>query len=42
MWFFEVAGETVWGATARILMELICLVLAVPFPPRCGASPPCV
>ena len=32
VWFFEVAGETVWGATARTLMELICLVLGVAFP----------
>jgi 8-oxo-dGTP pyrophosphatase MutT (NUDIX family) len=32
VWFFEVAGETVWGATARTLMELICLSLGVPFP----------
>jgi 8-oxo-dGTP pyrophosphatase MutT (NUDIX family) len=29
VWFFEVAGETVWGATARILYELVCLVLGV-------------
>jgi 8-oxo-dGTP pyrophosphatase MutT (NUDIX family) len=26
MHFFEVAGETVWGATARILFELLALV----------------
>ena len=32
VWFFEVAGETVWGATARTLVELICLVLGVPVP----------
>ena len=29
VWFFEVAGETVWGATARILIELVCLVLGL-------------
>jgi hypothetical protein len=29
VWFFEVATETVWGATARILYELVCLVLGV-------------
>lgn len=29
IWFFEVAGETVWGATARMLFELLCLVLGV-------------
>lgn len=28
--FFEVDGETVWGATARILTELCCLVTGVP------------
>jgi 8-oxo-dGTP pyrophosphatase MutT (NUDIX family) len=30
IYFFEVAGETVWGATARILTELCCLVVGVP------------
>ncbi len=33
VWFFEVAGETVWGATARTLVELLCLVLGVDVPP---------
>jgi 8-oxo-dGTP pyrophosphatase MutT (NUDIX family) len=33
VWFFDVAGETVWGATARTLVELICLVLGVAPPP---------
>ena len=32
VWFFSVAGETVWGATARVLTELLCLVLGVPGP----------
>jgi 8-oxo-dGTP pyrophosphatase MutT (NUDIX family) len=32
VWFFAVADETVWGATARTLVELICLVLGVPVP----------
>jgi 8-oxo-dGTP pyrophosphatase MutT (NUDIX family) len=32
VWFFEVAGETVWGATARTLVELVCLVLGVRVP----------
>ncbi len=32
VWFFSVAGETVWGATARVLTELLCLVLHVPGP----------
>ncbi len=29
VWFFELAEDTVWGATARILVELICLALGV-------------
>jgi 8-oxo-dGTP pyrophosphatase MutT (NUDIX family) len=37
VWFFEVEGETVWGATARTLVELLCLILEVgvrpPLPP---------
>jgi 8-oxo-dGTP pyrophosphatase MutT (NUDIX family) len=33
VWFFDVAGETVWGATARTLVELICVVLGVGVPP---------
>jgi 8-oxo-dGTP pyrophosphatase MutT (NUDIX family) len=32
VWFFSVAGETVWGATARVLTELLCLVLQIPGP----------
>ena len=36
VWFFSVAGETIWGATARVLTELLCLVLAVPGPPLAG------
>lgn len=28
VYFFEVGGETVWGATARVLVELLALVLA--------------
>ena len=32
VWFFAVAGETVWGATARTLVELVCLVVGVPLP----------
>jgi 8-oxo-dGTP pyrophosphatase MutT (NUDIX family) len=39
MWFFEVAGETVWGATARTLVELICLVLGVDVPSSLRSSP---
>ena len=29
VWFFELADDTVWGATARMLVELLRLVLAV-------------
>jgi 8-oxo-dGTP pyrophosphatase MutT (NUDIX family) len=32
VWFFEVAGELVWGATARTLVELACRVLGVAAP----------
>jgi 8-oxo-dGTP pyrophosphatase MutT (NUDIX family) len=38
VWFFDVTDETVWGATGRTLMELICLVLKVPFPPSLRAE----
>jgi 8-oxo-dGTP pyrophosphatase MutT (NUDIX family) len=30
IYFFEAAGETMWGATARILTELCCLVVGLP------------
>jgi hypothetical protein len=30
----------VWGATARTLMELVCLVLGVEFPPSLRAQAP--
>jgi 8-oxo-dGTP pyrophosphatase MutT (NUDIX family) len=33
VWFFDVAGETVWGATARVLVELLTMVLGVVPPP---------
>jgi 8-oxo-dGTP pyrophosphatase MutT (NUDIX family) len=36
IWFFDLAGETVWGATAWCLTQLLCLVLDVPFPPSQG------
>ncbi len=29
MWFFDVAGERVWGATARMLRELLLVVLGL-------------
>jgi 8-oxo-dGTP pyrophosphatase MutT (NUDIX family) len=30
VWFFEVAGELIWGATARMLYELLSIVLVGP------------
>ncbi len=40
VWFFDVADETVWGATGRTLMELMCLVLSVPLPPSLQPETP--
>ena len=37
VWFFDVVDETVWGATARTLMELLCIVLGVSVPRMLGA-----
>jgi 8-oxo-dGTP pyrophosphatase MutT (NUDIX family) len=37
VWFFDVGGETVWGATARTLVELMCSVLGVPPPASLAA-----
>ncbi|HLN18145.1 MAG TPA: CoA pyrophosphatase [Acidimicrobiales bacterium] len=34
IWFFEAAGELVWGATARVLTELLAVVVGVKPPPR--------
>jgi 8-oxo-dGTP pyrophosphatase MutT (NUDIX family) len=36
VWFFDVADETVWGATARTLVELLCVVLGVAVPATLG------
>jgi 8-oxo-dGTP pyrophosphatase MutT (NUDIX family) len=27
LWFFDVAGETIWGVTAALLLDLLCVVL---------------
>jgi 8-oxo-dGTP pyrophosphatase MutT (NUDIX family) len=32
VWFYQAAGEIIWGATARVLTELLCLVLGLPGP----------
>jgi 8-oxo-dGTP pyrophosphatase MutT (NUDIX family) len=34
VWFFHAGGETIWGATARVLVELLCLTLGLPVPYR--------
>ena len=34
LWFFEVSGEMVWGATGRLLVELLTAVVDVPHPGR--------
>lgn len=34
VWFFAAGGEIIWGATARVLTELLCLVLGVDGPPQ--------
>ncbi len=36
--FFRVPGEVVWGATARVLTELLCVVLDVAVPDDAGAA----
>jgi 8-oxo-dGTP pyrophosphatase MutT (NUDIX family) len=33
IYFFRVPGDVIWGATARILTELLCLVTGVAWPP---------
>jgi 8-oxo-dGTP pyrophosphatase MutT (NUDIX family) len=47
IYFFDLAGETVWGATARMLFELLLLVIGrtpppmpAPIPVPGGATPP--
>jgi len=32
VWFFHSGGEIIWGATARVLVELLCLTLGLPGP----------
>jgi len=29
LWFFEVSGEMIWGATGRLLVDLLALALGV-------------
>ena len=33
LWFFEVSGELIWGATARMLYELLTVVWSAPLRP---------
>jgi len=37
LWFFEVSGEMIWGATGRLLVDLLCAALRVELP---GQTPP--
>jgi 8-oxo-dGTP pyrophosphatase MutT (NUDIX family) len=37
VWFYTAGGEIIWGATARVLTELVCLVLGLDLPPSLGA-----
>ena len=32
VWFFQGEDEVIWGATARVLSELLCAVLGIPVP----------
>ena len=32
LYFFAVPGDMIWGATARVLTELLCLLCEVPWP----------
>ena len=34
IWFFEIEGDTIWGATASMLRNLLLLVLGLPDPHR--------
>lgn len=36
IWFFELEGDTVWGATAAMLRDLLCRIVGVPRPPSPG------
>jgi 8-oxo-dGTP pyrophosphatase MutT (NUDIX family) len=40
IYFYDVAGETIWGATARMLTELLHVVFDRPFPPALVARRP--
>ena len=34
LWFFEVAGEMIWGATGRLLVDMLCMTLGVTIHPE--------
>ncbi|HEY5111021.1 MAG TPA: CoA pyrophosphatase [Acidimicrobiales bacterium] len=38
IYFFKVPGDVIWGATARVLTELLCHVTGVPWPGERGLS----
>ena len=42
LWFFDVDGERVWGATARMLHELALVSLGIPVPGWPDGSRPTV
>ncbi len=39
IFFYRVPGDVIWGATARVLTELLCLVLEVPAPETTRLNP---
>ena len=34
LWFFEIAGEMIWGATGRLLVDVLCMTLGVTIHPE--------
>jgi 8-oxo-dGTP pyrophosphatase MutT (NUDIX family) len=34
LWFFEIEGEMIWGATGRLLVDVLCAVLGVEVQPE--------
>jgi 8-oxo-dGTP pyrophosphatase MutT (NUDIX family) len=38
LYFFKVPDDLIWGATARVLTELLCLVTGVPWPIHHGVG----
>ena len=38
LWFFEVSGEMIWGATGRLLVDLLCATLRLELPGQSGPT----